>query len=215
MDSVTNQVQLPTYYEMYAAVIGFNTLVYLLALKLDDLSIVDITWGLMFIIPNGMIAYARRDELSDVAKVVLGMVLIWSLRLSIHIGRRHKGEDYRYKIIKRRWEHRGYIGRLFWAWAFVFVMQGTFSFINNMSAIIIMRTSPKEQQFGTWEIAGATMWVVGMLFEVVGDYQLQKHRDDPSKQGTIITSGLWRYTRHPNYFGEAFLWWGIYVMACG
>ena len=157
---------------MFSAVIGFNTLNYFLALYLDDLSIVDITWGLMFLIPNGMLMYAKRDQLNEVMILVGAMVLIWSLRLSIHIGRRHKGEDYRYKIIKKRWEHRGTIGRLFWAWAFVFVMQGTFSYINNMSAIIIMQNSPADQKIGTWEIVGASMWFLGMFFEVVGDIQL-------------------------------------------
>ena len=64
-------------------------------------------------------------------------------------------------------------------------------------------------------MAGAGIWLVGFLFEVIGDMQLQSHRDDPKKAGTLLCTGLWRYTRHPNYFGEALSWWGIYLIACG
>ena len=96
------QTEQLSWWVLFGGVITFNTLNYGLALILDDLSIVDITWGLMFLIPNGMLMYARKDEISEVMLVVMAMITLWSLRLSIHIGRRHKGEDYRYKIIKRR-----------------------------------------------------------------------------------------------------------------
>ena len=97
----------------------------------------------------------------------------------------------------------------------VFCLQGLFSMVVNASAIHVIRTADASDKIGAWEIAGAVVWVIGFVFEVVADYQLQAHRDDPSKKGTIITTGVWRYSRHPNYFGEALLWWGVYLVACG
>lgn len=205
------------WYQLFGAVMTFNTFNYFIALYLNDLSIVDITWSLMFLIPNGIILWDRytNDTLNPVILFTFGVIAVWAFRLAIHIGSRHKGEDYRYVIIKKRWEHRGPVGRFISAYLWVFGMQGLFSMVNNAAAIYIMRYSVKGAEFGPFEIVGGLMWIIGFLFEAVGDSQLQAHRDDESKKGTLIRSGLWKYTRHPNYFGEAFSWWGIYVIACG
>ena len=106
----------------------------------------------------------------------MGLILLWSIRLSVHIGSRHKGEDWRYKIIKNRWAHRGYFGRTLSAYLYVFVMQGLFSLINNASAIYIMRYMNKKNTaegiiFGLelFHLAGLTVWLTGFFFEVIGD----------------------------------------------
>lgn len=203
----------------FGFVMAFNTVVYLIALCKDDLSIVDISWGVMFIIPNAAIAYHRivilKQEMNDVMLMTIILITLWGVRLSWHIGSRHKGEDYRYKIIKARWRHRPAPIRLLCSYLYIFGMQGLFSMVVNASALHITANSKEKSVLGTWEIAGASVWVVGFLYEVISDAQLQSHRDDASKSGTIITSGLWRHTRHPNYFGECLLWWGIYLIACG
>lgn len=85
----------------------------------------------------------------------------------------------------------------------------------NASALHVLAKSRVGAGLGLWEAAGASVWLTGFLYEVIGDAQLQQHRDDPSTAGTLMTSGLWRHTRHPNYFGEALSWWGIYLIACG
>jgi len=87
--------------------------------------------------------------------------------------------------------------------------------INNASAIFVMRYSPAGAKIGAFEIAGAAVWFTGQMMEIIGDKQLQAFRDDENNRGKVIDTGFWRYTRHPNYFGEALSWWGIYIIACG
>lgn len=94
-------------------------------------------------------------------------------------------------------------------------MQGVFSMVVNASALHVMMNSAPGQKIGTWEIAGAIVWAIGFLWEVIGDAQLQAHKDDPAQKGQLMKSGLWKYSRHPNYFGESLLWWGVYLIACG
>jgi steroid 5-alpha reductase family enzyme len=103
-------------------------------------------------------------------KLTLSLVIIWALRLSIHIGLRHKGEDYRYKIIKKRWSGCSKGGRLLAAYLYIFGMQGLFSMINNGAAIFVMRHSVADQELGLWEYIGASVWFIGFLMEVVSDY---------------------------------------------
>ena len=214
---------------LYLAVLAFNTVNFVIAyFVLNDLSIVDITWGIMFIIPNGILVLDKMyrpefeggeapgiEAVSIKERIVFGMVAFWAIRLAVHIGKRHKGEDYRYIMIRKRWAHRGPFLRFLFSYLYIFGMQGLFSMVNNGSAIHIMWYSKKTDELGAWEISGIVVWVIGFLFEVIGDAQLQAHRDDESKRGTIITSGLWRITRHPNYFGECFAWWGVYLLALG
>lgn len=204
---------------LFGSVMAFNTVVYLLALLKNDLSIVDITWGIMFLIPNCVVAYHRvvtlGQEANPIMKLTLALLAIWAVRLSLHIGLRHKGEDYRYKIIKSRWAHRSAPARYLCSYLYIFGMQGLFSMINNAACLHITQYSGEKSEIGPWEILGASVWLVGICFEIIGDMQLQSHRDDPKKAGTVLKTGLWRYTRHPNYFGECLLWWGFYLIACG
>lgn len=126
----------------------FNTFVFLYSQIIDDLSIVDITWGLMFIIPNSVLVYhrvyVREEEFTTLMKLTLAMVALWGVRLSLHIGLRHKGEDYRYKFIKKRWAHRSAPARFIWAFLYIFGMQGLFSMVVNASALHVMRYSQKD-----------------------------------------------------------------------
>jgi len=141
------------------------------------------------------------------------------VRLAIHIGRRHKGEDWRYKeLIRKRWEKCGPVGSAISAYMYVFGMQGLFSMVGNATCIYIMRNSTIAQNGGKLSITdylGILVWVIGVLIETLADMQLQAHRDDASKKGTLIKTGLWRYSRHPNYFGECLSWWGFYIIDLG
>lgn len=142
------------------------------------------------------------------------MVTIWGVRLALHIGLRHKGEDYRYKLMRQRWVKCGGFA-FFAAWLNVFVLQGLFQMVVNASAIHVMWYADASDKIGVWETIGALAWVAGFITEVVADCQLQAHRNDEMKKGTLIKTGLWRVSRHPNYFGELVCWWGIYLVACG
>jgi len=148
--------------------------------------------------------------------IVLGVVTIWATRLCYHILKRHKEEDFRYKQFRADWTERGggYRGYLWRAFVYVFLLQGLFSLICNSAALYVMIYSYGNDLI--WlDIIGICIWVFGFLFEVVGDKQLANHIADktPGKK-KFINSGLWRFTRHPNYFGEAVLWWGVYLIAC-
>lgn len=210
--------------QLYTVILMFNTIAFFICyFGLNDISIVDILWGLMFIIPNGILLANRisakgLEGVTDLQKLTFGLVALWGLRLAIHIGRRHKGEDWRYtQIIRPRWKNRGPLAQAVSALCYVFLMQGTFSMFVNGSAIYIMRNSIHEStgadRLTPLQMLGTVVAFAGLLIEIVADMQLQGHRDDPKKKGTLMTSGLWRYSRHPNYFGESVFWWGIYIMA--
>ena len=149
--------------------------------------------------------------------VVLGLVTTWALRLSFHIGLRHNGEDFRYQEMRKNWtaEGGGYWGYLWRAFLYVFMIQALFSLISNCAALYVVIFS--DSAYLIWlDYIGIAVWTFGFVFEWVGDEQLKRHLADktPGKEKFIMW-GLWRYTRHPNYFGEAVLWWGIYFIACG
>jgi steroid 5-alpha reductase family enzyme len=159
---------------LFGFVMIFNTLNFILAKILDDLSIVDITWGIMFIVPNATLLlhrYSCEMEITLQMKIVMVMVIVWGVRLAVHIGARHKGEDYRYKIIKARWNHCSAFGRFMAGYLYIFGMQGLFSMVNNASAIYVMRFST-QSTLSAWDIAGITVWVIGASMEVLADAQL-------------------------------------------
>ena len=114
--------------------------------------------------------------------------------------------------MRKRWMEQS-LGYYYWAaFIYVFMMQALFSLIVNGAALMVSIWSTDE--FFWLDVVGAAVWAFGFIFELVSDYQLQAFRDDASNRGKLIKSGLWRYSRHPNYFGEALLWWGIYLIAC-
>jgi steroid 5-alpha reductase family enzyme len=131
-------------------------------------------------------------------------VLIWGLRLAIYIFLRNKGkgEDFRYKAWRDTWKFfilRSYLQ--------IFILQGILMFIIALPIIFVNKAGPAS--FNFFDIAGILLFLTGYAFETIGDGQLARFKKDPANKGKIITGGLWRYTRHPNYFGEAVIWWGI------
>jgi steroid 5-alpha reductase family enzyme len=128
---------------------------------------------------------------------------------------RHTGqEDYRYAAMRRNWEKKGKAYYYVVSFMFVFMMQALFSIIVNASALYVTTQLAKTVTLGYFDYAGLALFTFGFLFEAIADAQLYYFKKDPNNKGKIITTGLWRYTRHPNYFGEASLWWGIYLVAC-
>lgn len=160
---------------------------------LNDISIVDILWGLMFLIPNGILLANKIhtkgiESVTDLQKLTMGLVTLWGLRLAIHIGKRHKGEDWRYtQVIKPRWKHKGAVGRAISAYCYVFLMQGTFSMLVNGSAMFIIRNSVLESdgkdRLTPLQMIGTLVAFVGLFMEIVADMQLQSHRNDPAMKG--------------------------------
>eukprot|EP00347_Sterkiella_histriomuscorum_P014065 403362293 len=180
------------------AVFASNIIVFIIAQIKRDNSIIDTAWGLIFIVPNLIILCIKNN---------------WNERTILTFCLVHPGkEDFRYADMRRGWEAKGKCYYYFAAFTFVFMMQALFSLIVGSSALFVSIWS--GDQFFPLDAIGAFVWLFGFVFELVADRQMKQFREDPSNRGKLIKVGLWRYSRHPNYFGEAVLWWGIYLIAC-
>ena len=191
-----------------AGILIFIFIVYLLALAKTDNSIVDIAWGIGFIIVAATsLSVSQKFFLQNILVNVL--VLIWGLRLAIYIFIRHHGkpEDYRYKEMRDRWGKSAVLMSLLK----VFLPQAIVMFIIAFPIMIV--NSVPEEKIGVLEIIGTIIWLIGFFFEAVGDTQMFSYKKNPANKGKVMRYGLWKYTRHPNYFGEATMWWGIFLIA--
>lgn len=188
-----------------AAILGFMTLVWVLSLLVRQASIVDVVWSLCFVVAAavaltlGAGAFPRRV-------LVMVLVSVWGVRLSIHILLRNwgKGEDYRYAAWREDYG-RGY----WWISLFqVFWLQGVLALAVSLP-IQAAGAGRTPGSLGPLGWLGAGVWLLGFAFETVGDAQLARFKSDPANRGRVMDRGLWRYTRHPNYFGDAVVWWGL------
>ena len=181
---------------------------FLLAQVLGDNSIVDIAWGLGFIVVAGT-GFLVNHNATPASVITLILVVIWGLRLAIHLGKRNigKGEDYRYVNMRKRWGSK--YARLK-AFLNVFVLQCVLLMI--VSLPILLVNTGTSTVVGWWTILGIILWVLGFGYEVIGDYQLAQFKKNPENKGKLLTTGLWSTTRHPNYFGEALAWWGVFLV---
>jgi len=188
------------------------TLFYLLSLSRRQNDVADVVWGFGLI----FIAISTLISMPDPhfrALMVTILVVIWGLRLSFFIYRRNKlrGEDFRFQRLREKW------GRYSWIRSYfqLFLLQGVLLLLVSLPVIVINTTSSMPA-FGILDLIGLIVWLFGFIFEVVGDHQKARFRKDPSQtQSAIFTGGLWRYSRHPNYFGEILQWVGIFIIALG
>ena len=191
-------------------ILGLMILLWLLSLWLKDSSIVDIFWGTGFVIAGWVYFSLTKDGFLARKLLIAVITTIWGLRLSIHIFIRNagKGEDFRY----RKW--RGEAGSAWWWRSFfkVFLLQGILMWIIS-APLLGAQISPLPAKLTWLDYLGALTWLVGFFFEAVGDWQLARFKANPANKGKLLTTGLWRYTRHPNYFGDATQWWGFYLIA--
>jgi steroid 5-alpha reductase family enzyme len=181
---------------------------FLLSLRLGDNSIADVAYGPMCAI--GVWAAALAHGSGHPRQLLLiAMVTAWGLRLAVHIWVRNRGrgEDPRYRAWRERWG-RWFVPRSFLQ---IYVLQGTIVLV--ISAPVLLAVRQPGGPLGFLDAAGVLVWAVGLVFEAVGDAQLLHFVRDPSRRGLVLDTGLWRYTRHPNYFGEALLWWGPFLVA--
>jgi steroid 5-alpha reductase family enzyme len=185
------------------------TLVWLLSLKLHDASVADVCWGIGFVLLTGLYILLS-PTLSPRSWLVAALITLWGVRLSVHIFFRNRGkaEDPRYRAM------RVAQGPAFW-WRSLFTvfwLQGAILWFVAIPLLVAVRAARPAALTGV-DGLGLVLFVVGFAFEVVGDYQLDRFKGDPSNSGHVLDRGLWRYTRHPNYFGDATLWWGLYAIA--
>lgn len=191
-------------------ILGLVTLLWLISLKIKDASIVDIFWGIGFVI-TFWIATLLTPGLLTTRIILLGtLATVWGLRLSLYIFSRNagKGEDFRYAA----W--RAEAGASWWWRSFfkVFFLQGVLIWIIAVP-LIATQTGDTTSPLKCLDYTGAALWLVGFIFEAGGDWQLVLFKSKPKNKGKLLSSGLWSLTRHPNYFGDAAQWWGFYLIA--
>jgi steroid 5-alpha reductase family enzyme len=191
-------------------VLLFMTVMYIIAQIKKDNSIVDIGWGMGFIL-IAIILLLKTDRI-DVKDLILSLLIfVWGLRLAFHIYSRSHGkeEDFRYAQWRKDWGKNAAVIAFFK----VFMLQGLIMLIIAYPIIVVFNSS--NDNLTIINFVGLSIFIFGLLFESIGDYQLLCFKKNQLNKGTIITSGLWKFTRHPNYFGEVVLWWGIGIFTIG
>jgi steroid 5-alpha reductase family enzyme len=191
--------------------LGLMTLLWLLSLRLRDASIVDIFWGCGFI----AVAWstALQTGVPDLPQLLLPLTAtLWGLRLAVYLASRNlgHGEDKRYAAM------RAARPDTFWRWSLfaIFWFQALLCWFIALPLQVGLLDPRSADLLGT-DVAGLALFVVGFAWEAIADGQLARFKRDPANRGAVMDRGLWRFSRHPNYFGEAVLWWGIWLMAAG
>ncbi len=181
------------------------TVLWLVSVVIKNVSIVDLFWGFGFVLANSLY-FSFTEGLSERKLLLIILVSIWGLRLSMYLAWRNhgKGEDFRYQQFRNNFG----VHRYWWYSLFsVFLLQGFLMWL--ISAPLLGAQWGKENPLGWIDVAGIIAWIIGFIFEVVGDFQLAHFKTIPANKGRVLNKGLWRYTRHPNYFGDAMVWFSF------
>jgi steroid 5-alpha reductase family enzyme len=170
--------------------------------------VVNVAWGLGFI----FIAWANLvlfQNFSIQNLLISLFVTVWGGRLSLHLGQRffNEPEDFRFALLRKKW------GKLFYIRSYFQIYM-----LHGVALILVALPILGTQTHGFyslywWNYIGVLLWLIGMFFQTVGDYQLQRFKKYRKTKNAVLNSGLWKYSRHPNYFGEVLLWWGIFLLA--
>lgn len=191
------------YLQGILVVFAFMTLLWVISVPLKNVSIVDPFWSINFLL--AFISFHAVRPNSSYTNLLLLLVLLWSLRLFIYLYNRNKGkgEDYRYQNFRQNYGPKRY----WWFSLFqVFWLQG---FLACIIMIPLCSAFFKEQSFSIINYVGIVVWLIGFIFESVSDYQLSRFKKRNTQKGVVYNKGLWKYSRHPNYFGNACIWWGF------
>jgi steroid 5-alpha reductase family enzyme len=190
------------------AVIAMMLAVWVLSLIKRDASIVDVFWGLGFVLV-AWLTFFEADGYPGRKALITVLTTLWGLRLALYILIRSwgHGEDRRYQAWRAR-----HGGRFWWVSLFtVFGLQGVLLWVISL-VLQVGQISAVPARLVMFDLLGAIVWAVGFLFEFVADWQLYRFKADPENRGRVMDKGLWAYTRHPNYFGECLVWWGIFLV---
>lgn len=190
------------------------TLLWLLSVKLKNVSIVDLFWGIGFVVVNMFYVWMSGD-LTPRKILLLVLVTIWGGRLSIYLTWRNKGkgEDFRYQEFRRKYGPERY----WWISFFqTFLLQGVLTMLISLPLLGVSMGN-QSGSLHVLDYFGVLVWLVGFTFEAGGDYQLARFKSNPQNKGKVMCYGFWKYTRHPNYFGDSAVWWayGIFSIAAG
>jgi steroid 5-alpha reductase family enzyme len=193
-------------------VIGLATALWLISIPMRNVGIVDIFWGFGFVVIDAM-WYLLEGGHPDRKLLLLILVTLWGLRLAAYLAWRNLGhpEDFRYQAFRKSYGAERY----WWVSFFqVFLLQ---SVLLGLIALPLfgVQTQGVERPLGVWDYAGIVVWGIGFLFEAGGDWQLARFKANPANKGKVMDKGFWRYTRHPNYFGDSAVWWGYGLICIG
>jgi len=181
------------------------TLLWVVSVIVKNVSIVDLFWGLGFILTG--VFYFLKTGGNEPRKIILMiLVAVWALRLSVYLAWRNigKGEDFRYKQFREKYG----ANRYWWISFFqTFLLQGILMWLIS-APLLGAQIQGQNTSLGVFDYAGIVLWIIGFCFESIGDLQLARFKNDPVNKGKVLNKGLWHYTRHPNYFGDSAVWWG-------
>lgn len=180
---------------------------WLVSLRRRDVSIVDSTWPWLILAP-AVVTVLLWPEPGPRSIVALALGGLWALRLSAHITWRHRGqpEDHRYQAIRRR-------NQPHFEWKSLYLVFGLQAVLAWIVALPLMASVTRPAPWQLLDVAGIALFLFGFAFEAIADTQLELFKADPANRGKVMDRGLWRYSRHPNYFGEFCLWWGLWLLA--
>jgi steroid 5-alpha reductase family enzyme len=197
-----------TFYSTAAAVLVYVIFWFIVSLVLKRNDVADVAWGGGFIVAAAA-ALVSSGAATERAVLVVALVVIWGLRLALHIGIRNrgKGEDARYRKWREKWGGYATLRSFFQ----IFILQGMLMLV--ISLPVVRAITAPASPLAFLDLLGTAVWLMGFLFEAIADMQLVRFKKDLAHRGKIITTGLWRFSRHPNYFGEVTLWWGVYLIA--
>lgn len=190
------------------------TILWVISVFIKNVSIVDLFWGLGFVVVNWVYFYLK-DDIFTRDLILLFLVSIWGLRLSVYLAWRNigKGEDFRYQEFRRKYG----VNRYWWISYFqTFLLQGVLIMIVSLPLLGANFTTDSNELI--WlDYLAIIIYIIGLTFEAGGDMQLAKFKSNPANKGKVLNTGFWKYTRHPNYFGDSAVWWafGILSIAAG
>lgn len=190
----------------FGASCALFTSAWVLSLIRRDAGIADLFWGAGFVV-IAWISWGLGDASGPRALVLVALVSIWGVRLSTYLSWRNLGkpEDYRYAAMREKHGERFALRSL----VTVFLLQGVLAWLISWPVQI---GSFRATGWSAWATVGVGLWLIGLLFESVGDFQLARFKANPQNRGQVMNRGLWRYTRHPNYFGDFLVWWGFFLV---
>lgn len=190
------------------------TLLWIWSVVIKNASIVDLFWGFGFVVVNTFYAFMS-GELNSRKILILVLLSIWGLRLAIFLAWRNigKGEDFRYQEFRRNYGPKRY-----WWFSFfqTFLLQGVLMMIVSLPLLVI-NSSADSGDLKLLDYLGIAVWLIGFAFESGGDFQLSRFKKNKANKGKVLNTGFWKYTRHPNYFGDSAVWWAyaIFSIAAG
>lgn len=207
---------------LYGCVVAlaFLSLVFLVAHRLKRYDLIDSAWGMTFVvIAVAWVVVLRpyHPENRSISRLIVALIAIWAIRLSGHIFARFLSssqEDKRYIELRSTWKSRGG----FTVYRKIYMTQALLATLISLPVLVVLLTATGRStstEISSVVLCGIGVWVIGIVVEALSDYQLKLFVRDKNNRGKTMRSGLWKYSRHPNYFGEVLLWWGIGIFSAG